>query len=186
MAKNRTLLMCIVAALVVAGCANPIASDDPGHVVGQGRIERPADGFGVTFPQDWTVHDQTEHGSARAWQWPVDASSVHRLVLRAESCYIQVDDRHVRLSLKAYVARLMRRVWSEPVTEPSHSSEVRLPAGRAWRIDAVHDSGQHITEYVLTNDGDFYIIGCSIEGWAQPDDDWLSIAETFEFMPAEE
>jgi len=184
--KSRILGICVVAALVVAGCANPLSSDDPGPVVGQGRLQRPEDGFGVAFPNDWTVFDVTESGSARAWQWPVDAGSVHRLVLRTESCYVQVDDRHARLSLDAYVARLMRKVWTEPVTEPSHSSEVLLPAGRAWRIDAVHESGWHYTEYVLGKDGDFYVIGCGANAWEQPEDRWLAIAETFEFLPAEE
>ena len=182
----------VAAALAVAGCANPIVPDDPGPVVGQGSIARPQDGFSVTFPSDWTIHDQTDRGPARGWEWPANARSGIRLVLwagspkeGAGSCYVQVDSGHARLTLKAYVAWLMQRTWSEPVTEPAKRSRIRLPAGSAWRIDAVHDSGWLYTEYILAKDGEFYILGCRDVPWLVPDDRWLSIVETFAFLSEE-
>ena len=38
--------------------------------------------------------------------------------------------------------------------------------------------------YLLGTDGDVFLMSCSTDD-VRPDDDWLSIANTLEFLPAE-
>jgi hypothetical protein len=65
-----------------------------------------------------------------------------------------------------------------------------LPAGAAARIDVSEDvesaPSEHIetSEYVITDGITQWRLTCS--GRERPDDDWLSIAETFEILPPEE
>jgi hypothetical protein len=67
------------------------------------------------------------------------------------------------------------------------TTEILLPAGSATRIDwdIVEPDGDHYSStYNLAGlDGPTWL---DCEGPERPDDDWLSIAETFEFLPAEE
>ena len=58
-----------------------------------------------------------------------------------------------------------------------------FPVGQAARMD-VPDEATHLSVYLLRGGNTFYWISCA--GDDPPDDRWLSIAETFEFLPAEE
>ena len=64
-----------------------------------------------------------------------------------------------------------------------------LPAGAAARIDISEQTGtapsEHVetSEYVMTDGITQYRLRCS--GLERPDDDWLAIVETFEFLPPE-
>ncbi len=58
-----------------------------------------------------------------------------------------------------------------------------LPAGRAVAIDTAYRDGWHSRDYLVT-DGERW--GALICGSASsPEDRWLSVAETFEFLPQE-
>ena len=61
-----------------------------------------------------------------------------------------------------------------------------LAAGRTLRIDREVESTDmpHSTRYVFTNGGSWAILSCYAAD--PPADRWLSIAETIEFLPAEE
>ncbi len=58
--------------------------------------------------------------------------------------------------------------------------------GEAVRIDVeVTEEGVDSASYILTDETTFYILMC--EAFPEPPEDrWLSIAETFEFLPTEE
>jgi hypothetical protein len=79
--------------------------------------------------------------------------------------------------------------WSDPRYEATRiATDVMLPAGAATRFDFGDPDKYgdwHRADYRFTApDGVVWLL-CKSVG-ARPDDDWLSIAETFEFLPAEE
>ncbi len=61
-------------------------------------------------------------------------------------------------------------------SEPLETSYLELPAGRAVRFDQPDQSA-----YLLRDGNTFFRISCA--GDEPPGDRWLSIAETFEFLP---
>ena len=67
---------------------------------------------------------------------------------------------------------------------------VELPAGTAVKVAHVSrslvDWPLGFVEYFIAADDRFYVLFCATMPSLVPDDDWLSIAETFEFLPAEE
>lgn len=65
---------------------------------------------------------------------------------------------------------------------------IDLPYGPAWVLhgtlgDPSAGSGVYLTMYMLGGDG--LELGLSCYGYERPPDDWLSIAETLEWLPAE-
>jgi hypothetical protein len=62
---------------------------------------------------------------------------------------------------------------------------MRLDAGDAIRLDLDLGEGYVAQQYVIGSDDSFYQLACLAEGEVV-DGRWLSIAETFEFLPAEE
>ena len=60
---------------------------------------------------------------------------------------------------------------------------VDLASGPAWRLDYVGQSVPQSAYLLGWNDG---ILALDCFAFDPPDDRWLSIAETFEFLPAEE
>jgi hypothetical protein len=83
-------------------------------------------------------------------------------------------------------------VSNKPEASVTGTHIVDLPAGEAGRLDYVEpmeftDMGVvtiHGSMYFLT--GETWEYGLTCLAAAAPDDRWLSIAETFEFLPAEE
>jgi hypothetical protein len=76
-------------------------------------------------------------------------------------------------------------VAPDPLSATSPWIEGYVWSPRAGRIESVDADGDHLTQYDL-NDGDRWVsIGCTTSA-NPPDDSWLSIAETFEFLPAQE
>jgi len=64
-------------------------------------------------------------------------------------------------------------------------ANVDLPLGPGKRIDVMLSGGGG-SEYVLAPNDVFYTFGCFVPAGDPPDDRWLSVAETFEFLPTEE
>ena len=62
---------------------------------------------------------------------------------------------------------------------------MRLDAGDAIRLDLDLGEGRVAQQYVIGSDDSFYQLACLAEREVV-DDRWLAIAETFEFVPAEE
>jgi hypothetical protein len=81
--------------------------------------------------------------------------------------------------------------FASGLLEPEHTTmtPMRLDAGDAIRLDLDLDldlgDGYVAQQYVIGSDDSFYQLACLTEGEVA-DDRWLSIAETFEFLPEEE
>lgn len=77
------------------------------------------------------------------------------------------------------------------VTAPDVTfTDVSLPAGAAYRIDwALADTtGVRLaaSDYTIKRDGTAVVFGCATEGEMPPEDRWLSIADSIEFLPADD
>ena len=152
-----------------------------------GRVEVPDHGFAVTFPDDWDVNPlgAPDYGEADpalgpssvlyAWDGPSDDDEATR-------CDIWVDaSTRPPLTLAAYAQQRIR-----DFDIAGDYASVELPAGRGMRTTFTYDYDFVLghTEYILAADDVFYTFACI--GEDPPDDHWLSIAETFEFLPMEE
>ncbi|MEA2026469.1 MAG: hypothetical protein U9O18_07240, partial [Chloroflexota bacterium] len=163
-----------------------------------GRVDVPEAGITVTFPVDWTVDIVNESSSIPAVSdgtnttletWRVlDASAPDG---RSERCGV---DRYGtdELTADGFVGRFQSWIedaWGDSV----EVSTVNLPSGDSVRVQVVVKTSDASTFSPVAHHMDFYLFDggdgafvLSCYGEDPPDDDWLSIAETLEFLPAEE
>jgi hypothetical protein len=151
-------------------------SPPPSRTALDQRVEAPEAGIAVTFPDDWVVEVQ-----------PVMSDAV----LSAEapsggSCEVTLQDGS-RWSSLDEAAEFFASVMSDfgPEVEAT-STALRLPVGDAVRIDVeLPEEESSAAFYLLTDGTTFYVLRCAAFS-DPPEDRWLSIAETFEFLPMEE
>jgi hypothetical protein len=141
------------------------------------RVEAPEAGIAVAFPDDWAVEVRPI----------VQAEFISDAVLSGEapgggSCEVVVQDGGTWSSIDD---------WAEQVLETfqdfgaADSTTLRLPVGDAIRIDLeVPEEGFSGASYMLSDGTTFYGLLCRASD--PPEDRWLSIAETFEFLPEED
>jgi hypothetical protein len=171
---------------LVVGASSAIAQEpSPSPSALEQRAEINGTGFVVTFPEGWLV--ETRYGQLQA----VSADGSAWCYPSGERVPEPVDDPEALLDRFAAIFP----VFSDdgvpmPVIE---TSEIELPAGRTVRFiaDYALDDGlvegydaRYDTTYILTDGRILFFLGCLAP--ERPDDDWLSIAETIEFLPAEE
>ena len=179
-----------------------------------GRVEVPDSGVALTLPDDWVylfptpemldymfgyveemeddplVHDQGElvqdevgltlltYGPARAGSEIPETCTLATLA-PADFPGPEALGLWVAMELTAFAT-------DEPAQRPS-VDYVDLPVGRVARLDFDTDdwAGQASTScYLVPGDDSQHWLSCV--GAERPADRWLSIAETFEFLPAEE
>jgi len=156
-----------------AGNAALAQSPSPSPTALTQRVEAPEAGIAVTFPDDWVV----EVG-------PIMSGAV----LSAEApggdtCAVMLPD-HTRWSDLDDAGEFIQSVLRD-FGAATTSTALRLPVGDAIRIDAeVAEEGFFDTTYLLTDGTTFYGLTCDASD--PPDGRWLAIAESFEFLPAEE
>ncbi len=177
-----------------------------------GRIEVPEEGYALTLPDGWAyLRPATENAEALGAFIEAelgDPDLAMRLVTLAAAmrpddimllgmvpghgnCYVGSSPSN-GLALDSLVAAdlpmpvaLGDFTRSEPAV-----TYLTLPAGAAARIDVSEDAASapsghtETSEYVMTDGLNQWRLTCS--GLERPDDDWLSIAETFEWLPIEE
>ncbi len=157
-----------------------------GPTIGAGRIERPAAGYALTLPDPWRrghlgVREILGVGAA------IGAEIDLMAVLGAGDAVALValieDGEEVAPGLMAL------GLWSGLQADPGFGDVVVEPAslasGETFRIDATSDDGQRLSIYPLSADGRTYRVLYFVAE-RPPEDHWLSIAETFEFLPVEE
>jgi hypothetical protein len=168
--------------------------DSPGGtVIESGRIERPEDGFAITFPDTWTVESFTPEqldaafagtmleGRALLSLAGVDADTGEGCGLLDATVFVrEVPD---WTSVHDAASEGARNLLSMPEWVETSGTVVSLPVGQVARIDAVGD-GAYQTQYLFTDGDRWLFLNCSAA--ERRDDGWLSIAETFEFLPAAE
>jgi hypothetical protein len=207
---RRTSFTLLITCLLGIAAASPIEAQSPsfGPVGVGGRVEVPAAGFAMTLPDDWayvvpspedmdaikdlivanvpdaaptilSALEQAGGYSLLAFA-PIDPDSGF-----AENCNVVATPAQ-GMSLDVWAAaeagaisQLGDRLASGPEV-----TFIDLPFGRAARVDLsltfpAYESLS--SSYLLTDGTSFHVLTCTDVG-ARPDDDWLSIAETFEFQ----
>ena len=187
------------------------ASPGPVAIAG-GRIERADDGFAVTFPATWSVEetsleshawlypplgfdvsgwrgtvlasgegstcaviDATGYAEQLAILSPFDATEWELQGFKEDPPYPILD------RITAVLAPGFRRLDGAALEDEVSTATIDLPAGTAGVIDAESVSGRTARHYLLSDDGRWFYLDC----WSDdaPPDRWLSIAESFEFLP---
>ena len=150
---------------------------------GERRVELPAAGFALTLPDGWSIHTSGLAGAS-------NVGRQHLIALRPDGprCNVwhwqdaPIDG--VALGDLGGFARAFMATFREGSIDVQ-MTETRLPAGQAIHIDDRPPTADwYRTAYLLTDGAGYYSLTCY--GFEPPDDRWLSIAETFEFLPAEE
>jgi len=145
-----------------------------------GRVEAPEAGIAVTFPDDWVVEVRPI----------VRAEFISDAVLSAEapggaSCEVMVQEGIPWSSIDDWAESVLQTFGSYGPEVEVTSTALRLPVGDGIRIDMeVPEEGFSGATYMLTDGATFYGLMCDASN--PPEDRWLSIAETFEFLPVEE
>ena len=175
----------LVTCLVAVGAGPAIAQEpSPSPTAPEQRAEIGGVGFAVTFPEGWLV--ETRGGESQA----VSAHGSARCQPNGHPLPETVDDPVAALDKVAAIFPVFSDDGPMPVIE---TSEIESPAGRAVRFIADYALDDDLVEgydarygttYILTDGRVLLFLGC----WApeRPADDWLSIAETIEFLPEEE
>lgn len=189
------------------------AEQEPGQepVILGGRVEVPAAGYAVTVPEDWVaMHPSAEDATAITDTLrgidpdlatnleaalaagvgfsflafaPVDEESGFR-----DNCNVidyPTEGATLSLALAADAAALGN--MGEVLVGGPETQMLDLPAGETARVDYALEYPAvqaFFSAYYFTDGAMFHLMTCT--GTVRPDDGWLSIAETFEFLPGEE
>ena len=169
----------------------PLAADPPSSAPFDPRVEVPAQGFAVDFGAEWLV---------RSWPGPGPVLGGN-LVLRAVTvagedgsggyeCVLEDDTVLPRSSdmdsLEEWQEMLIssadaqERQTSDPVV-----TEVDLPSGHAVRVDWRRWSRDPATAWIFLDSSGHAAAALLCRSDEPPPDRWLSIAETFEWVPEE-
>ncbi len=198
----------LLVACLMAAAAAPSASQgpSPGPVGMGGRVEMPEYGFALTLPDDWlwvrhsvegfdTIAAMIEgltgtvpgEGFGTFYEWLDEPKPLLGIFMMDggtvdQTCYVGP----VALSdstLDEWAADMARDLEARSeVPDDIVLADVYLPAGRGIRIDYRYSGFGSVSTYWLGRDPVFYAIGCQSFG-VPPEDRWLSIAETIDFLP---
>jgi hypothetical protein len=201
-----------LAAFLSMGTFAPAAAQDIGY---GGRVEVPDSGVALTLPDDWVYMfptpelieqlfgavEELEDDPLVTEQFDaIRAGEMHVTLIAfapaqagssfSENCTLMSatsDEAPTVVALDLWVAmELTASADDDPAERPS-VTYLDLPIGRVATLDYDEDdwAGQTSTaQYLVLGDDSRHWLSCI--GEVRPDDDWLSIAETIEFLPDEE
>ena len=173
-----------------------------------GRVEMPEHGFAVTLPEHLVALDPggDVDGQLRALQAPdegltedvlagvrreltsarMDGVALTTLAFDSESSNCRFRVLGDTVPLDEFVGLLHSVVLDdENRTDVEPPTPAVLPAGRARKLAVAYPgSSERLVFYFVDGAGVRLWLACL--GQEPPADDWLSIAETIEFLPAEE
>lgn len=200
---RRPVLGIVLTVQLVIGTSLPSIAQSPspsldrtpppsGTEVG-GRFVLPEGGYAMTFPEGWGVEvypyddipRRIPYVEAREPRQDPAADDVsHCWVRVARPC---VDDAARTCAALIDEAAAAEVSWWESgagglVPDTVESTAIALPAGYAVRVRMENADPERARSYYRITDGQaLAILACSAAHG--PDDHWLSIAETFEFLP---
>jgi hypothetical protein len=171
------------------GCAL-VEGPTPSRQEGSQRVEVPEAGFAITFPASWEVSIDTsdlrgEGGSFAVVSGRDPASdSTCEIYLYGPCTGTPFGD--CAAALDEVAARMVAYFDGDGSSSRTDASTTMdLPAGYAVRVDTEWiDEGVFGSLYLLTDGSVHDTLRC--RGSERPDDRWLSIAESFEFLPEDE
>jgi hypothetical protein len=189
----RRLTTVLLATCLLGASASPVVAEEPPpSPSGDGqRVDVPEEAYAVTFPDSWEVGvfpmemgesspdgTSTEAEFMSAYGWAPDGST--QCLVTNEPLNDPPGDAMMALEEHAD--------WALSHYEPVlvETSSLDLPAGPAIRY-VFESEGSVGAAYFLSDGFDLFFLTClGMDPSKRPADDWLSIAETFEFLPAEE
>jgi hypothetical protein len=171
------------------------------------RVERPAAGFAISFPADWETTDAAEAIPGDWWDAEqvddVDAHHDEQVVggllqiARQRSPLGQLEFCELFdwtgfaaiepewADLEDAGSSLIGRQLADPSVIASDAAYLELPAGRTLTVDTGRQDGLKVRDYVYLDGKTWFYLACYARG-KPVEDRWLSIAETFEFLPGAE
>ena len=168
-----TTILCANSGLVVA--QDPL----PSPVMTVQRVEAPEAGIALTVPGDWNVSQPMVE---------VLPGLVQVLVATkpgSGGCWVGLAAPWVPTSLQDFTDGVMLPFRLHPDYEVADGmADASLPAGpalRGYMVQHFPEGDLHQVPYILAAPDGFVFMNCL--GYNRPSDDWLSIAETFEFLP---
>jgi len=214
--RRPTFAIVVACTLSVAGAAVVSAQEaSPGLVSSGGRVEVPEAGFALTFPEGWvlltreslfdeSVLEGIEQADPAYWELVrepaarLEAGDALKLfatpsdyadytsTIPACSVVLQPSEGATLAEVVEAQVWLIETQMSDFLVFGPEVQEVALSAGEALRIDIAHSvgTGGWASNYFIADDSVVYGLTCVAE--SPPEDRWLSIAETFEFLPEEE
>jgi hypothetical protein len=152
--------------------------------------------YEITFPDGWTVRQPTSEEALSMFRgFPPEQRPLVRANLMAEppdqsaTCTL-VDEsvlvvgRTTWTSVEDAIVAEVVAAQKRPRQAVSGSALLELSAGRVGRVDMLYDGAVTISTFHLTDGTAWFYLQCGAAD--PPDDRWLSIAQTFEFLPVEE
>ncbi len=210
----RTVVASLLTAalLGVGAIGRATAQESEQSPVGMGgRVEVPDVGFALTFPDEWVyIFPSAEDTSAvldSVTETVPDLAPVIEAALQqgvafsliafggsdeasgfTENCnVIAAASGGVTLDVAVASEVASYGQLGEQLSSGPDVTMVELPAGRAAQVDYSLQLPAYETQHVayyFTDGSTFYVLTCT--GVERPEDDWQSIAQTFEFVPAAE
>ena len=179
----RQLGMALVVTLLVSGSPGVTAAQTapPSRSENGVRVELADPGIGLTVPAGWTVAVDYRRADPPPGQ-PTPAAERWILLTMSDASTGLNGCRLFRYEvtgtgLEAFVAALMG--------DQGHiATLLRLDAGEAARIDLELGGTEVAQQYLIRSGDTFYQLAC-LKDEGLPDPRWLSIAESFEFLPGE-
>jgi hypothetical protein len=169
-------------------------SPSPGTAETLVRVEVPEAGIALDLPEDWTVEvEMVEMSRVDMEEGQLISTSI--LIAygpaRLPSCGLYVGEFPVpALWIPGMLEDLAAGSGPFREGEDHTPSQLDLPAGDAMKVAHISrrqvDMPLGFVEYFIAADDRLYVLFCATLPPLVPDDDWLSIAETFELLPAEE
>lgn len=159
------------------------------------RIEHPEAGLALTLPHGWQVVD-AEGLEPEEWYDPQAVDDVQEYHAARLAGGLLLMSRALLPDEPTYQSCDLWALTSDEaqghVMDANHAEGalaveqevLDLPAGRAITIDTAYRDGWHSRDYLVTDDERWGALTCG--STSPPNDRWLSIAETFELLPAEE
>jgi hypothetical protein len=213
---KRLAISVFAASLLGAAAGGPLLAQDAEQETGQepvvlgGRIEVPAAGYALTVPEDWvalypSAEDAAAITDALRSIDPELATTLEAALTSGvgfsflafggtdetgfrDNCNVidyPTEGASLGMAVAADIAAMGdmgEALVGEPVTE-----SIDLPAGESARVEyALEYPGVQavFSAYYFTDGTVFHLLTCT--GTERPDDSWLSIAESFEFLAAGE
>jgi hypothetical protein len=184
-----TITLLVASLLLASGASASVAqSPSPSPTSAHHRVEVSDAGFALTFPGDWEIHFDSSSlasGSGAVVTGRSPGSDVTCEVYLYDTCSGEPFGDCAAV-LDEFAARMVATYESyEDFAGAIEQAPVASAAEYAVRIDIEWTADAAFgTSYVLTDGSVHDAVLC--RGSERPDDRWLSIAETVEFLPADE
>ena len=212
MDKRVGLLAGLLVLVLSSGAVAQSSSPEPPPWFG-GRVEMPEHGFALTVPNGWVAFDLTTDIASQLKAasdtidpavWSVDEADLETWLAASAAAGMQLWLRPVAdmdlclMSTPPYslasAEDAAQRMYETEVDDPGvrnveRPRRIEISAGPAYltRLSREDSPGAWwpSAEYWLSADDVVLLVFCTTDA-VRPDDDWLSMVESIEFLPAEE